>query len=1006
MKNFIAALLVCVLLLSVLPVPARAEAALPEVGESVCGFRVIDRRDFSLIGAELVLFEHEKTGAGLLYIANNDINRAFDLTFFTRATDNTGLPHIFEHAAMNGSDKYPSDDLFFNLIYQTYNTFLNAQTAQLYTTFPMSSLSEAQLLKYADFYVNSCLHPSILKDESIYREEAWRYRLQNMEDPLTVEGTVYSEMLASHDLNTAARYNWMRTSFPGATVGNSSGGDPAYIPLMTWDSLKAYHEQFYHPSNCMAFLYGQYEDYTAFLRLLDQEFSPYERREFSFEEEYTPITSSRVEEFPFPVEQDYYTEGASMIYYSFLCPGLNKLPEEEQILNTLTDLLASDSSVLMQRLRNELPYGYCSTYINRSGPEDCIAFYAMYVNREDAELFRTIVDESLAEIAENGFPQDLVDALMSSLTLDMKLGRENTSLGLSLITGEFAPSYAETGNLYDYLDYIDALQSMDTWNQAGEYRRVVREWLTDDPLTVLATTYPEPGLKEEQDAAEAQRLAEVKASMSESELQALVDAANSPKPEKPDSSGYLKQLQAVTVSSLPEEMRSYPLTEETGADGVRRINAAAGVDGIGQTMILLPAEGLSQEELHWYALFVSLLGQLETSSHTQQELSSLIARYLYGWNLRYSMMEDYGTKDFLTHLRAGWISLEEDLPTAYDLLYEILFETRFTDTAALSALIDSALSSQKSSLTYGAYSTMLYRHLGADIPLYAYYGHLTGISYYEFLTEVDALMETDPAAVAAALENIQKHFHNRTDAIVTFAGDPDMFSTNAACADAFLEKLDAKPIVPVEYSFEVPALREALIVDSAVQYNGMVGDLAKLGYPSYTQDLEAVSSLVLDKYLVPELREAYGVYTPIHSFLANGGAYLLSYSDPNIVETFDVYRALPEFLSGHQTEQSVLDGYVLSAYSSLARPEGELSGAITAIVSRLCGEPEDLKITRMQELKALTPEKLASYATLYQNLADNGRIFTAGNASAIRDHADLYDAILDPFASSSDAAAF
>ena len=123
---------------------------LPSVGDVVEGFCVKEIRDIPSIGATAVLFEHEKTGAGLLYIANEDINRAFDLTFFTEAVDNTGLPHVFEHATLSGSRKYPSQNIFFNLMYQTYNTYLNAETGQLYTTYPMSSLSEAQLLKYAD----------------------------------------------------------------------------------------------------------------------------------------------------------------------------------------------------------------------------------------------------------------------------------------------------------------------------------------------------------------------------------------------------------------------------------------------------------------------------------------------------------------------------------------------------------------------------------------------------------------------------------------------------------------------------------------------------------------------------------------------------------------------------------------------------------------------------------------------------------------------------------------
>ena len=192
MKRFLCLLLALVMLFSAAACGTTGSAGAKElkVGDKVEGFVVRETRDFPLVGAKLVLFEHARTGAQLMYIANNDTNRVFDLTFFTRAVDNTGLPHVFEHSTLDGSEKYPSKALFFNLSYQTYNTYMNAMTSALYTTYPVASLSEAQLLRYADYYTDSCLHPLILSDESIFREEAWRYRLADASDELGIEGTV------------------------------------------------------------------------------------------------------------------------------------------------------------------------------------------------------------------------------------------------------------------------------------------------------------------------------------------------------------------------------------------------------------------------------------------------------------------------------------------------------------------------------------------------------------------------------------------------------------------------------------------------------------------------------------------------------------------------------------------------------------------------------------------------------------------------------------------------
>ena len=191
MKKLLAVVLVLCLAMSSLAVAGAEEgAAMPAVGDVVYGFEAKEIREFPMIDARITLFEHQKTGAELVYIANDDINRVFDLTFFTDAVDKTGLPHVFEHSTLSGSAKYPSKALFFNLVYQTYNTYMNAFTMDRMTSYPVGSLSEAQLLKYADYYTDSCLHPMILEDEDIYREEAWRYRLADADAPLTIEGTV------------------------------------------------------------------------------------------------------------------------------------------------------------------------------------------------------------------------------------------------------------------------------------------------------------------------------------------------------------------------------------------------------------------------------------------------------------------------------------------------------------------------------------------------------------------------------------------------------------------------------------------------------------------------------------------------------------------------------------------------------------------------------------------------------------------------------------------------
>lgn len=999
MKKAVVLVLTLSLLLTLAPAAMAVDSALPKVGDTVHGFTVKEIREFPLIGADLVLFEHGKTGAKLMYIANEDTNRVFDLTFLTEAVDDTGLPHVFEHSTLDGSEKYPSKALFFNLISQTYNTYMNAMTAQWYTTYPIGSLSEAQLLKFADYYTDSCLHPNILSDESIYREEAWRYRLPSEDAELTIEGTVYSEMLGAMTLSRWASYNNLRTAFPGSRAGNVSGGDPAYIPDMTWDMLKAYHDTYYHPSNCIAFLYGKFEDYTAFLKLLDDAFSPYEKQEFvsRADTDYKPITAPVTASIPFPAESGTDTKNASVIYYTIVCPGLKG--QDELVLNTMTDLLVSSASSMQQSLKKALPSGSFSAYIDSTGPDQAVTFVARSVNKDDGELFKKTVDAALADVAKSGFPQDLVDAVMSSSAISTLLANESSQDGVGVDTiDSIAYYYAYSRDLWGYQDYVEALTKMNDWNSAGLYAAAAAKYLVGSKTTALTTTYPEPGLKEKNDAALAERLAAVKAAMSAEEIAALVAASNATEDDTADkaaSAKYVAELKAVDVKSLPEDVREYSVTDKT-ENGFRHIDAVAGVDGVGKTMILLDAAGIAQEDLHWYQLYAQLTGELDTSKHSREEIATLINRYLYDVSIRSYTVD---SKDsYHPYFRMSWTALDADLDEGYDLMREVVFDMKLDDAQAVLENVQALKASLKSTINGSPYMVQLRRSLAIKDEELRYETYLGDLDYYAFLEEVEAKLESAPAETLANLVRVRDELNNSTNAVAVFAGNEESIQLNAPLADKFLASLDKKEITPVIYNLPVPAKTEGLVVESGVQFNALIASCEDLGLEPSDETMNIMASVVQDQFLYPLLRDQYGAYGVWHGNYTDNDLYIISYRDPNVKETFDVYDSLPELVAGLDLDQSELDGYIQSAYVGLATPSGELSGAFSTAIYTLRGESQTEKVkTRMEELKAITPEKLAAYAEVYKKFTEVGARSTSGSAAKVNANADLYSVILDPF---------
>ncbi len=976
------------------PAPELTGAEMPVVGDVIQGFEAVETRDYPLMDATVVRFVHRQTGGELFYIANDDTNRAFNLAFRTEAIDDTGLPHVFEHAIIQGSEKYPGEQMFFNLSYQTYNTFLNAMTSQWYTSFPIASLSEAQLLKLAEFYTDACFYPMIMENEHIFRTEAWRYRLESAEDPLNMEGTVYSEMLGATTLQRAARKNYIHAAFPGSMAGNESGGDPEAIPDMTWQALKDYHDRYYHPSNSIAYLYGAFEDYTAFLALLDGYYSRFEKREFAREDAgYTPIEAPVVQSLPFPVEQGSNTEHASTVCYAFVCPGLRQDLPSEILLDTMTDLLSANASGFQQRLQEALPYGSFGAFIELDGPEDAILFQAANVDPGDADTFKAIVDECLADVAENGFPQALVDSVASSLAISARLTREVSDPVDSVIVPMLG-RYVSTGNPWDQLDYQEGLFSIDEWNRQGLYAEGASRWLSGSQTTALVTTWPQPGAKEEDDAALAEKLAGLKAAMTEDEIAAIVEATNAEAPED-HSAEYVAQLKAVTVESLPEEIKRYDVTDETDESGVRHVDALAAVEGVSQASVFLDAAGLSQEDIHWFKLYTDLIGQLDTAAHAKSELAHLMSRYMYNGSIRLSLCKN-GGDGYHPYLRGTWIALDGDLAAGYDLLRELLFDTKLDDPARLLEQVQSVKASLKSGITASPAETILRRALARTGELYAYNSYAAGLEYYEFLEGTERLLAEDPDAAVAKLQGIQQYFNNRENAVTLCAGNEASIALNRQLADGFLASLDAREIVPAEYDFPIPAKREALVIDSGVQFNMIAGDLAAAGLEDFDGGLDALSGLVTDTFLVPLLRDRYGVYTP---WSAGNEDYLMlyAYRDPNVAETYQVFDQLAELIEGAEIDQDTLDGYIMNAYSGYALPTGELTGAAGAALDTLQGLDPARRLQWMRQLKQVTPEAVKADAALYASLCENGARMTAGAASAINANADLFDAILNPF---------
>ncbi|MBQ3696957.1 MAG: insulinase family protein [Spirochaetales bacterium] len=996
MALLLAALLLCSSLFaqSIIEVKHEDESGLPAVGTVINGFEVKEISDFDMLGAKVVRFEHIKTGATVLYVANEDTNRFFDIGFRTPTEQDTGIPHVFEHSTLDGSRKFPSKELWFNLSFQTYNTYMNASTYPFMTIYPVSSLSEDQLLTLADFYTDSVFNPMVLEDKSIFDEEAWRYVLKTPDDALTIAGTVYSEMLGATTRTRKANKNFQGEIFPGSYIANDSGGNPDVIPEMTWEDIKEYHGKYYHPSNSLSILYGKLDRWEDYLGMLDSYFSAYDKKVFDLTDPgYKPITAPVTAEYEYPVEAGSDTSNAATIYYGFVCKDADQ--DTMNKLDLMTTLAGDNSSVLMENLKTALPYGSFGVGIDFSGPELIVEFSADNVNAEDAEVFKSIVDSSMAQIASEGFDPVAVDSIVAAFKLDILLSVESKSVGVDMMPN-IQYYWAGTGLTYGYMDFIDSIDNFQAWNDDGSFKDVIRSYILENPRNALVTTKAVAGLKEEKDAALAEHLAQVKASMSADEIAAIVNATNNPETSNADTAAMVRQIQVVSVETLPEEARIYDVQDQTGSDGIRRIWAEADVSDVGYAGILLDASGLRQDQILFFKLWTSVLGELDTERHTRAELSSLMNRYLYNGTIKTSLIEDEITKEMTPRLRAGFIAMDEDMPAAFDLIHELLFENIF-DVSRLSEIVSRLKNSLKQTINTSSYNALIYRALSTASELNAYASYINYLDFYSFLEAVEATLETNPDVIVAYLEEIEAYFNNSTNGIILFGGNEESYANYLKSADAFMASLDRRPIEKQVYDLPVADTSEAMIVDTNINYNVIFASSETLGYEEATGDMDAVATLIDDMYLMPQLRDQRGSYGA-YLYMTDDGIYAFTYRDPNIAESYEVMDGLADFVANISIDQETLDGYILSSYSGYAQSAGELTGASNAVLNAVGHEDQNKIFDYMRQLKSIKAETFSeTYAPLFQALVDNYNYYTSGSASAIAEVAGAFNAVLNPF---------
>ncbi|MCR4909188.1 MAG: insulinase family protein [Lachnospiraceae bacterium] len=959
-------------------------------------YEVIKKKEVPDLNSRGVLLKHKKSGARVFILENDDSNKVFAIGFRTPPVDSTGTPHILEHSVLCGSEKFPVKDPFIELAKGSLNTFLNAMTYPDKTLYPVASVNDKDFQNLIDVYMDAVLHPDIYRHPEIFRQEGWHYELEDTEGDITINGVVYNEMKGAFSSPDDALSRYVFESlYPDTQYAFESGGDPEVIPELTEERFLKLHQMYYHPSNSYIYLYGNC-DMAGKLEWLDREYlSKYEAEEIdSALKTQEPFKEVRTVYKEYPIAESEEEKENTYLSANF-CVGTSldeKLYVGFQVLQYA--LLDVPGAPLMQAL------------LDRGIGKD---IDSIYENGIKQPFFSIIAKNS----EEERLPEFL-STIREVLEEQVKNGIDKKALRASLNIFEFRYREADFGNYPKGLMY--GLQCFDSWLydeknpfmhieenatfawlkeavDKGWFEEILKTWILDNTHASILVMKPVRGLTAAKDKAVAEKLAEMKKSLSEEELKKLAEDTKHLREyqEEPSSEEALKTIPTLEIKDIEKKAEPYTNEEHHLGDTTFLFHDVF-TNGIAYLTLLLETDSVPGELVPYLGMLRSFLGQFDTEHYTYADLNNEINFRSGGLSFSVTTYADLKKDNsFRSFLEIRGKYLESQVDFAWKIIPEILFTSKFEDKKRLREVLEMLKSRLSDSLVSSGHMSAVMRSASSFSDAARYMEMLNGIEFYDCVSDYAKNFDEKADQLIAKLREVLSLVLVKNKLMVDFTGGRDTFDTLYAGVRKFKEELDGKALPPAG-RIPLTVKNEGIKTASQVQYVASTADYRAAGL-SYTGALKVLKVIMGYDYLWQNVRVKGGAYGCMSAFARNGDSYMVSYRDPHIRETLEVFKGAEAYIASFDASKRDMTRYIIGTVSDLDTPLTPRTRGLRSLAAWLGNYTyEDLQKERDEVLGAdvAAIRLLAPFARVIMEKNNHCAI---GGEERIEENKDLFDTV-------------
>lgn len=934
------------------------------------------------------ILEHKKTKARVVVVSNEDENKVFQIGFRTPPTDDTGVPHILEHSVLCGSKKFPLKDPFVELVKGSLNTFLNAMTYPDKTVYPIASCNDKDFHNLMHVYLDAVFYPNIYENEKIMQQEGWHYSIENPEDDIVYNGVVYNEMKGVFSSPEQQLMRVIQKSLlPDTPYGFESGGDPEYIPDLTQEAFLTFHKTYYHPSNSYIYLYGNM-DVEENLAFIDEEYLSkfdylYVDSEIGDQKAFESIR--RVEE-KYSISENEETENKTYLAYNAIIG--NSLDKELYLAFQILDyvLLGAPGAPVKEALiKKGIGVDVFSSYDNGI-KQPVYSIVAQNANPEQEKEFIETIETALKVAVDNGIDRRALEAALTNYEFKYKEGN----------FGRFPKGLIYGLNMYDSWLYDDDKPFIHV--KTNETFAILREKLDTDYFENLVSKYllsnthktivvlkPEKGLNAKLESETKEKLAAFKADVSDKEVEQLVEMTKALKKyqEEPTKKEDLEKIPLLSIDDIGKEGKKLYNTELDLA-GVKAVHHPIFTNGISYITLSFDVTNLPVRLMPYASMLTGIFRYVNTEHYTYNELSNEINISTGGIGCNYHVMPKADEKRTLI---AMWDvktkCFYDKISDAFRLIQEIMFTSDLEDRVRLKEIIAKIHTQLKMGFSSAGHKTAAGRALSYVSEGCLYKEVIEGITFFEFLDDLYKNFEEKAEELIAGLKEAREAIFTKENMMISITDDQDTKEVFEKEIESFVQRL--YPTKEMKYDpLTVKVLNEGFATASKVQYVATAGNFIDAGY-QYHGALKVLQVMFSYDYLWENIRVKGGAYGCMCSFARNGDGYFVSYRDPKLMETYDIYKKAKDYVASFDADDRTMTKYIIGAISNMDVPMEPSAKGEFSFGAYLAGVTEEMLQKERNQVLSCTQETIRSLEPIVEAVANQGLICAIGNEDKMKE---------------------